>query len=118
MIEWIKYEPTSREIESHRNHLVTDGHRVLIAQHAKVIGAGEYSWMINNALIGWITHWAKVNLPGEGDQTLTIDYKRQYEALVQSIKDGLAEWPPAKSAEDLVGWIESTCPFIGDLREE
>lgn len=44
-------------------------------------------------------------------------WKRLYEALVQSIKDGLGEFPPAKSAESLVAWIESTCPFVGDLRE-
>ncbi|PWW01191.1 hypothetical protein DFQ01_11081 [Paenibacillus cellulosilyticus] len=115
MLEWIKYDPMSRAIESHRNHLVTDGHRVLIAQHAKVIGTGEYSWMINDALIGWVTHWATINLPVEEDQRQPIDYKTRYEALVQSVKDGLGEWPPAKSAEDLAGWIESTCPFVGDL---
>lgn len=63
MIGWTKYDSSSREIESHVNHLVTNGHRVLIAQHASVPGTGNYSWMINNALIDWVTHYAKINLP-------------------------------------------------------
>ena len=63
MIEWKEYDPTSREIESHVNHLVTNGHRTLIAQHASVTGTNKYSWMTNGALIGWVTHYAKINLP-------------------------------------------------------
>ncbi|ANY67292.1 hypothetical protein BBD42_13020 [Paenibacillus sp. BIHB 4019] len=65
MIEWKKYDPTSREIESHINHLVTDGHRVLIAQLASVVGAVKYSWMINNSWINWVTHYAQINLPAK-----------------------------------------------------
>lgn len=60
---------------------------------------------------------AAAALSPEEDQTPPTDYKRLYEALIQSIKDGLGEFPPAKSAESLVAWIESTCPFVGDLRE-
>lgn len=63
-IEWIKYDPTSREIESHVNHLVTNGNRVAIAVRASVPGAGRYSWMIDDTLIDWVTHYAKINLPG------------------------------------------------------
>lgn len=68
MIEWIKYDPTSREIVSHVDHLVTNGHRILVAQHASVPGTGKYSWMINNSLIGWVTHWAKINLPKDDEE--------------------------------------------------
>lgn len=68
MIEWTEYDPASREIESHRDHLVTNGHRILIAQHASVPGTGRYSWMINNTLIGWVTHFAKINLPNQDEE--------------------------------------------------
>lgn len=63
VIPWIVYDKNSREIESHVNHLVTNGHRVLIAQHAAVPGEGTYSWMINDSLIDWVTHYARINLP-------------------------------------------------------
>jgi len=64
-IPWKKYDPTNRSIESHVDHIVTNGHRVLIAQHASVPGTRRYSWMINNALIDWVTHYAPINLPVE-----------------------------------------------------
>lgn len=51
------------------------------------------------------------------DVANTIDYQQRYEVLIQAIRDGLGEFPPAKSADDLIDWIESTCPFVGDLRE-
>lgn len=54
----------------------------------------------------------------EGKFDSDVDYQQRYEALIQAIRDGLGEFPPAKSAEDLIGWIESTYPFVGDLRED
>ena len=63
MIEWIKYDPNSRAIESHVNHLVTNGHRVLIAQHQSRIGTDKYEWVCNTSFLTWVTHWAKINLP-------------------------------------------------------
>ena len=68
MIEWIKYDPASRAIESHPDHLITNGHRILVAQHAAIPGTGKYGWKINETLIGWVTHWAKINYPGEESQ--------------------------------------------------
>lgn len=65
MIKWIPYDKYSREISSHRDHLVTNGHHTLVAQHASIPGTGKYSWMINSALIDWVTHYAKINLPLE-----------------------------------------------------
>lgn len=65
MIKWEIYDSASREIESHKDHLITNGHRVLIAQHASVTGTGKYSWMINNTLIDWVTHYAKINFPAK-----------------------------------------------------
>lgn len=69
MIEWRKYERNDRSIPSHVDHIVTNGHRTLIAQHASVPGAGKYSWMINESLISWVTHWAPINLPERGEQS-------------------------------------------------
>lgn len=63
MIEWIEYDPKSRTIESHVNHLVTNGHVVLIAQHQSTIGTNLYHWKCNMSIIPWVTHWAKINLP-------------------------------------------------------
>lgn len=63
MIPWVKYDPTDRNIESHVDHIVTNGHKTLIAQHASVPGTGRYSWMINNTLIDWVTHFAEITLP-------------------------------------------------------
>ncbi|MNP29532.1 hypothetical protein D3C76_1225610 [compost metagenome] len=65
MIKWIKYDPVSRSIESHIDYLVSNGHKVLVAQHAKIPGKGKYSWRINNVLIDWVTHYAPINLPRE-----------------------------------------------------
>lgn len=66
MIEWKKYDPNSREIESHINHLVTNGQVVLIAQHAKLGPEMGYGWMCNTSVLTWVTHWAKINLPVGG----------------------------------------------------
>lgn len=63
MIEWIPYDKNSREIESHINHLVTNGHRVLIAQHASKVGTNEYEWKCGTSILTWVTHWARINLP-------------------------------------------------------
>lgn len=68
MIHWRKYNPTDRSIESHRNHLVSDGRNTLVAWHASVPGTGECAWRINNSIIGWVTHWAPINLP-ESEET-------------------------------------------------
>jgi len=66
MIDWIEYDRHSRDIESHVEHLVTDGNRVLIAQHAKRIDANGYGWFINGGYsLRQVTHWAKINLPRE-----------------------------------------------------
>jgi len=66
MIEWIKYDKYSRNIESHVEHLVTDGNRVLIAIHAKMLDADGYGWFISGGYsFKQVTHWAKINLPGK-----------------------------------------------------
>lgn len=67
MIKWIPYDPHSREIESHVTCLVTDGKKVGLAQHAKLLGREGYGWHQNNGgyrFIG-VTHWSPINLPGE-----------------------------------------------------
>lgn len=64
-IPWKDYDPTDRSIVSHVDHLVTNGHRTLIAQHASIPGTSKYSWMINNVLIAWVTHYAEINLPDD-----------------------------------------------------
>jgi len=64
MIEWIKYDPYSREIESHVNHLITNGRAVGVAQHAKLIGGDGYGWFDGTLRLAQpVTHWAKINLP-------------------------------------------------------
>ena len=65
-IRWIKYDPTDRAIESHVNHLVTNGYKVLVAQHA--VFGGKYSWHINNSLIGGMKYYAVINLPKENNK--------------------------------------------------
>ncbi|WP_138187858.1 hypothetical protein [Paenibacillus alvei] len=66
MIDWIKYDPNSREIESHVNHIVTNGQVVLIAQHMHLGPDIGYGWKCNESVLGWVTHWAKINLPAGG----------------------------------------------------
>jgi len=72
MIEWIKYDPNSRGIESHVTCLVTDGKEVRLAQHAKLLDGEGYGWHLNNGgyRFNGVTHWAKINLPvgGTGDE--------------------------------------------------
>jgi hypothetical protein len=65
LIEWVKYDRYSRNIESHKDHLVTDGLKVWIAQHAKLIKADGYGWhdQNNEPLNIAVTHWAKKVLP-------------------------------------------------------
>lgn len=64
MIEWIKYDPYSREIESHVTHLVTNGTEVTLAQRAKVLGGEGYEWHLNGGYrFKGVTHWAKINMP-------------------------------------------------------
>ncbi|MBY0205279.1 hypothetical protein [Paenibacillus cucumis (ex Kampfer et al. 2016)] len=66
MIEWRKYDPTDRSIESHVPHLVTDGERVMVAVHAKRLEGDGYSWHRRGGyLVKDITHWVPINLPGE-----------------------------------------------------
>lgn len=66
MINWIKYDQYSRSIESHVDHLITDGKGRWIAQHVKINGHGHYGWVDeNNYVIRGITHWSPINLPGE-----------------------------------------------------
>lgn len=66
MIEWTKYDSTSREIESHVNHLITDGLNIWVAQHAKCLYRDGYGWHEGRELLHLpITHWAKINLPKE-----------------------------------------------------
>jgi len=48
MIEWIKYDPYSREIESHITCLVTNGREVRIAQHAKLFDGERYGWHLDH----------------------------------------------------------------------
>ncbi|TCZ76161.1 hypothetical protein E0485_15090 [Paenibacillus albiflavus] len=74
MIEWIKYDRHSREIESHVNHLVTNGQVVLIAQHMHLGPNLCYGWKCNESLLGWVTHWAKINLPVEGTSKQSCPY--------------------------------------------
>lgn len=63
MIEWKKYDPYDRGVESHINHLVTNGHRVLIAQHASKVGTNKYEWKCGTSILTWVTHYAEINLP-------------------------------------------------------
>lgn len=64
MIEWIKYDRNSREIESHVNHLITDGRNVWIAEHAKYVNGDGYGWHEDREPLNLpVTHWAKINLP-------------------------------------------------------
>ncbi len=65
MIEWIEYDHTDRAIESHVDHIVATKLQVLIAQRAKS-DSGGYKWYgIGGYSITGVTHWAKINLPGE-----------------------------------------------------
>jgi hypothetical protein len=43
-IEWIKYDRNSRSIESHVNHVISDGRSVRVAQHAKNLKSEGYGW--------------------------------------------------------------------------
>ncbi len=64
MIDWIKYDPHSREIESHVNHLITNGKAVTVAQRAKLVHREGYGWFEGKLRIAQpVTHWAKINLP-------------------------------------------------------
>jgi hypothetical protein len=65
MIEWIKYDSNSREIESHKTHLITDGLNVWFAHHAKYVNGGTgYGWHEDREPLHLpVTHWAKINLP-------------------------------------------------------
>ncbi len=72
MIEWRKYDPTDRSIESHVPHLVTNGTEIIRAFHANNLGHG-YAWYKCQRDTGYdqlidmpvVTHWAPINLPGE-----------------------------------------------------
>lgn len=61
LIEWIEYDRYSRGIESHKDHVVTDGSKMWIAQHAKLINAEGYGWHDENhkPLNIVVTHWAR-----------------------------------------------------------
>jgi hypothetical protein len=64
VIEWIEYDSRSREIESHVDHLITDGRTVWIAQHAKRINSEGYGWHEDREPLNLpVTHWARINLP-------------------------------------------------------
>lgn len=64
MIEWIEYDPNSRDIESHVTHLITDGQTVQTAQHAKYLNKEGYGWHIGMYPFHFsATHWARINLP-------------------------------------------------------
>lgn len=67
MIEWIEYDSTSRDIESHVAHLVTDGMNVWTALHAKLLIDSGYGWTHLDTRLMYrpVTHWAKINLPWE-----------------------------------------------------
>ncbi|GKU76879.1 hypothetical protein [Paenibacillus sp. L3-i20] len=41
------------------------------------------------------------------------DYKTSYEALVQALRDGYND-PLTSHQDDLIYWIEATCPFLED----
>lgn len=74
MIEWKKYNPYDRAIESHVDHLVTNGHQVVIARHAaKIMPDGSYGWHINSAVIGWVTHYAVIHLPQDLSQSSDLE---------------------------------------------
>ena len=64
MIEWIEYDMNSRKIESHVDHLITDGRNVWVAQHAKYKHREGYGWHDGREPLSLpVTHWAKINLP-------------------------------------------------------
>ncbi|MFM9329017.1 hypothetical protein [Paenibacillus mesotrionivorans] len=63
-IEWIKYDRNSSSIESHVNHLVTDGQSVRVAQHAKNLKSQGYGWHEGRKPLKYsVTYWAKINFP-------------------------------------------------------
>ena len=88
MIEWIEYDKNNRAIESHVNHLVTNGQVVLIAQHQSTIGTNHYHWKCNMSIIPWVTHWAKINLPQANKAT------EQPSNVVAEAVTGLKETTP------------------------
>lgn len=70
MIDWQKYDPTDRSIESHVPHLVTDGINVRVGFHAST--PNGYKWFrenpkspIDELLRMPVTHFAPINLPRE-----------------------------------------------------
>lgn len=69
MIPWRKYDPTDRSIESHVQHLITDGRTTWTAYHVKRIGSSDYRWYDddNELMYVPVTHWSPINLPGEDE---------------------------------------------------
>ncbi|MGC6586556.1 hypothetical protein ACPV3A_16510 [Paenibacillus sp. Dod16] len=67
MINWIEYDPHSRDIESHVPHLVSNGERFMVAEHQKSLDGDGYEWRHANAgyKVSGVTHWSPINLPGE-----------------------------------------------------
>jgi hypothetical protein len=67
MIQWQKYDPFSRDIESHVNHLITDGRNIWVAYHEKRIYAPGYTWFDDERepMGVPVTHFAFINLPRE-----------------------------------------------------
>lgn len=65
MIKWIKYDPYSRDIESHVNHLITDGSNIWVAYHARRINSPSYTWFDDDRepMTVPVTHWSPINLP-------------------------------------------------------
>ncbi|MBP1312294.1 hypothetical protein JOD82_005439 [Paenibacillus sp. 1182] len=63
MIQWTKYDPKDRSIESHVNYLVTDGYTPQIAQRAN-LGSGLYGWIDrSNHRVFNVTHYSRINTP-------------------------------------------------------
>ncbi|GIO63560.1 hypothetical protein J43TS9_51340 [Paenibacillus cineris] len=69
MINWKKYDPYSRSIESHVPHLVTNGKQFMVAVHQRIIGGSGYEWVHANTgyRINNVTYWSPVKLPA-GDK--------------------------------------------------
>ena len=66
-MEWKMYNKNDRTIESHVRHLVTDGKRIEIAEHARRIGEAGYTWFVLGGHLAMdVTHWMAIELPKEG----------------------------------------------------
>ncbi|MHA7967729.1 hypothetical protein ACX93W_26810 [Paenibacillus sp. CAU 1782] len=69
MIKWIEYDRTNPpHLEQETAYLVTDGNRVDIGWFSDEVENEEPRWYVPDLspiCSDHVTHWAKINLPGE-----------------------------------------------------